>query len=205
MTCIGDKMEKVRLTFLNIAHIEENLPAIISCLTPQEIRKAERLIRKEDKLLSYGGAFLARRYLGKNAEIMRTKAGKPYASGGYFSISHSVDTVGISFCERREVGLDIEKVRSGYDDLAARFCSEEELISGYDFLSLFTAKESLTKAEGEGLSGNLRAIPALPVNGPVYYKGKDYFRHTVEINGYRVSVSVEGSDFISEEEIIDEF
>ena len=84
----------------------------------------------------------------------------------------------------------------------ARYClSEEErayLEHGERFLRMFVAKESLAKADGRGIAGDIRAIPALPLDGAVSYNGIRYYRHSLEWNGYVLSVTQAREDFIIE-------
>ena len=192
-------MEKIKLYFLRLNQIKNRLEEMLSVLSDEEKAKAERFVREEDRLLSVGGAYLARRFFGRSAAIARSPSGKPFTGGGFFSISHSVDTVAAAFCRTREVGMDMEKHRSGYGELAKVCFSAAESQSGRGFFDLFTAKESLAKAEGGGIAEGLALIPALPLDGEVVYKGQKYIRHSFAKCGYSVSVCLQSEDFTIEE------
>ncbi|MBP5231722.1 MAG: hypothetical protein ILO68_08320 [Clostridia bacterium] len=193
-------MERIRLRFLHIRQIKNRLQTVSGILTDEERLRAGRFVREEDRLLYTGGVYLVRTVFGKEAVIGRSRAGKPFAEGGYFNVSHSVDTVGAAFCETREVGLDIEKIREGFEDVGPFCLSPEEAESGHGFFELFTSKESLVKAEGGGWPDDPVQVPALPLDGKVIYGGKPFFRRRYRKDGFAVSVCLQGEDFLIEEE-----
>lgn len=100
--------------------------------------------------------------------------GKPYLGGDdanhcCFNLSSSSGVFLIAIGDR-EMGIDIEKFESGvnYSNIAAQYFSKTEL----DYLSasakpeqafylLWTRKEALMKAVGEGINDDLPHIPAL--------------------------------------------
>jgi 4'-phosphopantetheinyl transferase len=86
-----------------------------------------------------------------------------------FNISHSRGAVALALVRGREVGIDIEKVRTDIkaEALAARFFSQREndllsRISGTEMLTAFfdcwTRKEAVLKAIGAGLSLSLASF-----------------------------------------------
>ena len=168
-------MEKIRLFLCKTELIEKNEKSIKRALKDEEISKAARFVRRSDRLLSLGSSYLKRRFVFGDGDITVSDLGKPYSPDIFFNVSHSVDIVGIALSDNYEVGLDIEKERGDYRDLANHCLSTEEKQSGEDFLTLFTSKESVAKAEGGGLREKIRDIPALPLDGQVQYKGKAYF------------------------------
>ena len=167
-------METVLLTLIRAAQGEKALYRIRPLLSREECARAERYVRESDRLLSYGGAWLVRRHYGRDALITRTAQGKPRVKASFFSISHSIDLIGAAFCDTCDVGLDLEKQRDGYDALREYCLSGEEQASGLGFFELFTAKESLAKAVGTGLLPSPAAFPALPLDGPVEFRGRTY-------------------------------
>jgi 4'-phosphopantetheinyl transferase len=97
--------------------------------------------------------------------ISTSDSGKPVLtdSAFEFSLSHS-ETLAVVAIARRQVGIDIERVRPVPDaiSLATRFFSRSEagFISGFpgtsldlEFLRLWTRKEAFLKGCGLGLSG----------------------------------------------------
>ena len=189
-------MEKVRIYYCFSRQIEENEKRIRNMLTDEENAKADRLPKRDGALLSLGSSYLKHRFVSGN--IYASPFGKPYADDIFFSISHSCDIIGIAFSSVGEIGLDIEKDRDekdGYKKLSDYCLSGGEKSSGEAFLTLFTAKESLAKAEGMGLSRGIKSIPALPLDGTVNYEGKSYYRKRLIIPHYRISVCVCSGEF----------
>ncbi len=149
---------------------------LISLLTPDERRLAERYIFKHDR-----ANYITRRavlrmllgqYLGREPQsllIEYSVKGKPElvaVNAGpelRFNLSHSGDKVVYAFTSGQEIGIDIEKQREipNMEQIFARFFSKRE---NETFLSLpeafrqeaffncWTRKEAFVKATGEGLS-----------------------------------------------------
>ena len=95
--------------------------------------------------------------------------GKPFLDGApvEFNLSHSSDLALIAVARSRRVGVDVERVRSvaDLDDLAGRVCTPAELATlatlaetqrARAFLSMWTRKEALAKATGDGIGGVMR-------------------------------------------------
>jgi 4'-phosphopantetheinyl transferase len=98
----------------------------------------------------------------------QTEYGKPFlinheAAGVHFNLSHSKDLALVSVTREREVGVDIEFMRSNFAtiDVAEHFFSVAEVytLTGLDpdhrtqgFFNCWTRKEAYIKARGEGLS-----------------------------------------------------
>ena len=194
-------MEKITLYFLNTETVKRSFDEFTALLDEFSFGKARRLLNENDRLLSVGGAYLVRKATG-GKPIYYNDHGKPYSDGAFFSVSHSVDLVGIAVASGVEVGLDIEKIRATDERLERRCLSEEELSAPCSFLSLFVAKESLAKATGRGIGGDLKKIPALPTDGKVVFCGETYFRHAFIKSGYEISVSARGEDFTLSEEYL---
>lgn len=108
-------------------------------------------------------------YLNKSPQeiaFQYTEYGKPSLRGSsdlHFNVSHTEGMALMAFVRRREVGVDIEKVRAQSDvaKLAERFFSSHERqalrnLSGGElhaaFFRCWTRKEAYIKAKGEGLS-----------------------------------------------------
>ena len=161
-----DQKNVLTLSLLSSEDIKAHLPAILSYLTEEERARASRYAREEDRLMSAGGAYLIRRKLGRDAIVLRTDEGKPYAEDHVrFNLSHSCGLVAAVFGGKNEIGVDVEKIRDGFDDLRTHVLTQPELDSGLDFFTLFTAKESLSKAAGTGLLPSPKDFPALPPDG----------------------------------------
>jgi len=95
--------------------------------------------------------------------------GKPFLQHATleFNLSHSSDLALIAVAEGRRVGVDVERLRPMPDleDLAPRVCTTDELViltslaeplRTHAFLGVWTRKEALAKATGEGIRGVMR-------------------------------------------------
>lgn len=93
---------------------------------------------------------------GKNIiEVSISAQGKPYFTngGGFFSISHNVNTVAVVWHPHQEVGIDIETLRPQVLKIRQKFLSEREMnmIAPYDVkahTAFWCAKEALYKLYG---------------------------------------------------------
>src|SRR5579862_3924329 len=108
---------------------------------------------------------------GRKPDIVRTERGKPHApqSGLDFNLSHARDHALIAFAREQPIGVDLESTtrRIEIDDLARRFFShgEADALSALPatlrhaaFLRVWTCKEAVLKAIGEGLSFGLDRV-----------------------------------------------
>ncbi|HEV7491722.1 MAG TPA: 4'-phosphopantetheinyl transferase superfamily protein [Rhodanobacteraceae bacterium] len=105
-------------------------------------------------------------------EIARTDRGKPYApalAGIDFNLSHARDHVLIAIARNQPLGVDLERVdrRIEIVDLARRYFARAEADAlealpetarPAAFLRLWTCKEAVLKAIGEGLSFGLDRV-----------------------------------------------
>ena len=198
-------MDTVFLHLLDIRSARGREPDILSLLPPARADKANRFIREDDRLLSLCAGYLLFRYVGGYTV---DRFGKPKSDKCFFSLSHAGGLAAIAVGEKNELGLDLERKRTGPDTASlAGYCLSEEEKAAFpldeDFLPAFVAKESLAKAEGRGLGKPVKAIPALPLNGAVLYENKTFYRHSFERNGYLFSVSQEEHDFTVETDEIE--
>ena len=188
-------MKTVRMYLLKAGTVERFKSEILAFVSRERVEKASRFVREEERLLSLGAAYLMQRFAG---QTVCDGKGKPRSDSVSFNVSHSRDLIGIALCDGAEIGLDIEKQVSKPDGLVEYCLSDQEkgaYEQGVPFLDLYVSKESLGKAEGSGLLPGIREIPALPLDGPVEYAGRVFYRHSVMLEGYFASVTLEKSDF----------
>jgi 4'-phosphopantetheinyl transferase len=112
---------------------------------------------------------LLARYLDAEPAELRLAAGpqgKPFLEGGpdlRFNLSHSGELVLYAFTTGREVGIDVEEIRPGFDHerLAvhvltaaeqAQLASVPPVRRREEFFACWTVREALGKARGDGLS-----------------------------------------------------
>ena len=103
------------------------------------------------------------------AQTVREEKGKPYLPGSslQFNLSHCSQAVAV-ICAPVPAGIDIERIRPYREKLARRICHPrewelfEKLTEEKDkeklFSRIWSRKESLLKAGGEGLSVNLQTV-----------------------------------------------
>ncbi len=187
-------MEKLTLYLVDVKDksLSELLP--ILDLSDEELRvvykyKVDRA-RKEEAVSIY----LKRKYIG---EYSLNEYGKPISNKTHFNISHSNGIIGLAVSPNKEVGLDIEMVKKEKEGIASYVNSSEELKNIKDSLGFFkswTSKESLLKCLGTGIKGNLKEVPAFPLNGKKTYAGVAYFAQSLVKGDIVISLTALGED-----------
>ena len=165
-------------------------------------RRIQAYIRAEDKARSLVAGLLLRRICGvtDDCQLMTGENGKPYLKNGgmYFNISHSGDYVVLAAADS-EVGVDIEKVTSYSDAVAARCFTPEEREwmrregDNEAFFRLWTAKESVMKASGLGFSLSPETFCVLPMDTSAHrVAGKSWFLDWLAYDGHIICSAIEG-------------
>ena len=154
---------------LKFDELKQRLP-----VSDEDVETASRFADEKDKVSRLVSAYFKRKYVG---EWSVNAFGKPQGVQAFFNVSHCSGAVVMALSDA-EVGIDAEKVRSAGRSLAKYVSDEKELSfvnSDEDFFRLWTAKESLAKAQGEGLKKDIKKIPAFPLDGEKEYAGESYF------------------------------
>ena len=96
-----------------------------------------------------------------------TDRGKPFCKSHphiYFSLSHSSNFVALAISDK-DIGIDIEKLRSAKAELVNRVCSSNEIDTIFSnenpdikFTEIWTKKEAYLKALGTGIDRELSSI-----------------------------------------------
>ena len=155
------------------------LPALVSLLQPDEINRAERYRRIEDRQRFVYARGLLRvltgRYTHQAPEQVRfTKdANKKPAllgnTGWHMNVSHSGNWILLAV-GKVNLGVDVEHIQTtfSFDDILPNSFSPEEqayVRAGADsrrrFYQLWTRKEALIKATGKGMDDYFSQVPAL--------------------------------------------
>ena len=150
-------------------------------------------------------AYFKNRYI---KDHYRGEHDKPLSKNGYFNISHSYGFV-VFIMDDSPIGIDVERIKSPKEDVIKYVSSNEELdyiTDGEKFAQVWTNKESLLKAIGVGITGDLKGVPSLPLNGKKEYLGHTYISKSLRFNDYIISVTrLSESDFdlVIEKENID--
>ena len=125
-----------------------------------------------------------------NAEICKSKNGKPYIKNGiFFNAAHSGDVLAVAVSDK-EVGLDCElKNKKMRTAVLKRFSEKErgEIKTDEDFILHWTAKESFIKFLGGTLAHDLKNVEF--INGEIFYLGKKQpiFLLRTEISNYTIA------------------
>lgn len=178
-----------------------DLPAPIlaraaALLNDEETRRVEAFRFDSDRRMSLVARAALRALLGQHLAVdprslrfVTGEHGKPALAGGEveFNVSHSAGQVAIAISDSGAIGVDIESMKRSSDllHLAERFFSSPEAESvrsasdderAQRFFAYWTAKESVIKAAGGGLSIELRSFetdPRLGESTPVTNRGGD--------------------------------
>lgn len=136
----------------------------------EEIDIASRYTRDEDKKRYILGKFFLRMILSKMLSItpsaiqfFRNENNRPYCIEGLeFNISHSGNFIVIAISPQL-VGIDIELINNDFEYESIlidcfTFLELSQVDNANDFYKFWTRKESILKATGEGMIGNLHTI-----------------------------------------------
>jgi 4'-phosphopantetheinyl transferase len=167
--------EQVQIWWANLRHFDSHVPELQSVLSVLEQAKAGRFqfLRDRNHYIIRHGLLrmLLGHYAGKSPSSLRFATGtygKPElqdATGErriHFNISHSEDVALYGISRACPVGVDVEYVRTfpDYERVAQEFFSRAECrslkatreeVRTQRFFELWTRKEALLKATGEGL------------------------------------------------------
>jgi 4'-phosphopantetheinyl transferase len=154
-----------------VARLSDLRPAHLALLNDTEQARAQRYRLAADRDRFRLGAVLLRaaasRHLGvppAGVAVDRTcgrcgaQHGRPQLPGGglHASVSHSGDVVAVALTRAGPVGVDVEAVRTiDFAAIAESVCTPAErpdIRTDADFYTVWTRKEAVLKATGEGLS-----------------------------------------------------
>jgi len=179
-------VERIRIEPLEVVYAYVGLggsPAEseLALLDADEQRRSERFVHERDRrrfILAHAAlrALLAR-CIGSSPDAIRYTVGpegKPALAGGgiEFNMAHSHELGLVAVTRRRAVGVDVERVRQITDALAVArsyFSARERALLRRSppedlsarFLELWTRKEAVIKARGDGLA---RALDSFDVD-----------------------------------------
>ena len=158
---------------------EEEVQAAETLLSDDERHRARRFVFDRDRRRFTVGRARLRELLGARLNVSPTSIefaygahGKPSLSHRFadsdlrFNVSHCDDVAVYAISRRRDVGIDVEAVRTMPDAgaIASRFFSPRETAAYHSldaihkpqgFFNCWTRKEAFIKAVGDGLSHSL--------------------------------------------------
>jgi|GEM_PF-2890343 len=151
-------------------------PTMTAKLSREERHRADAFRRDAARRQFLQGRFLLRAlldtYLGVGAGQLPLSCGqygKPdfsvRGSNLRFNLSHDDAGIAVALCWGRDVGVDVDTPPQGYqlDEVIAQHFNMDEQGSlscpkGFGFVDIWTAKEAVLKATGEGITGCLRDV-----------------------------------------------
>jgi 4'-phosphopantetheinyl transferase len=184
-------------------------PRCLAATTDAERERAARFHRREDGerfLFAHGTLrLILADYLQADPLALRFGAhanGKPFVEAARieFNLSHSGALALIAVARSRQVGVDVEQVRPipDLESVAARVCTPGELavLAGLPepqrqraFFAMWTRKEALAKATGEGIGGVFRDARDTPADSDDRWTLAD----VSDLPGYAACVAAEGA------------
>ena len=183
-------MDELIVRFADTSKVTWQNAKSLSYVTSDDIALADKYVQEEDKVAHLVSAYFKRKYIG---EWQIAKSGKPFAEGKHFNVSHTQGAV--VFVEaKKEIGIDVERIRPTDEDLRRYISTNEEyaiITDDKSFFEIWTAKESLAKATGEGVASPSH-IPALPLDGAKTHNGAPFFSQHAATNDCILSVTREG-------------
>lgn len=111
-----------------LTETEEELLTIRN-LSKKELSQLNKLKSQKRRIEFLSSRILLQQLLNQDIEIEYLPNGKPIliSPNYYFSLSHSKNFVAVIISQNKEVGIDIEKIRSNMDILKEKFLSGKEL------------------------------------------------------------------------------
>ncbi|WP_428663285.1 4'-phosphopantetheinyl transferase family protein [Runella sp.] len=190
---------KTHVVLVRRSSFQDVREAVFAGVSNEEAERAERFFHAKDKELYLLGKFVLRSILAdltglspKEITFSITGNKKPFFQEQEFNITHTGDHIYLAFSPFA-LGIDAEKINPDFDPqpiIDSCFSEEDraKLLSGNDrlnFYTVWTRKEALLKATGEGLCDDLKQVRAL--HDEVKRNGRNYFLSTRFHDNYIVS------------------
>lgn len=172
-------LNSVDIWFLDNAKLAALSYDWINVLSTEEQQRANRFHFEKDKhsFIVYHACkrLILSKYLEKNTNeivIAFQDKGKPFVKNESitFNLSHTKEAAVFAVSQEVEIGVDIEKVKpfKNYLDIAKRFFHPDEYSQLLNianvqqqqrqFFTIWTAKEAILKATGEGIAAGLNSF-----------------------------------------------
>ncbi len=192
----------VRVYFCRAENFEHRYEEFLPLLPPARREKAERLLKKKDKLLSLMSGLLLVKILGREAcaQIKYNEHGKPYLEHGpCFSLSHSGNYAVIAVAEN-PIGVDVETVGDISDGIIYRCYTEKEqafaALSTENALRIWTAKETVLKLLGTGFALSPKNFCVLPLEAEHKINGVNMRFFSKKLGDSPLTVAASGENEI---------
>ena len=188
-------MDEVTIYILHTSLVKKSISFVSSYVDPKRKEKAERYLQEKDRLLSFGAAYLLKKYL-PNEEIKESNTGKPFlVNGPSFNISHSGEYAVLAIHPKRDVGVDNERiVENKIDGIRFILNDDEKKITDLSTLFLiWSNRESLVKCLGTGIR-DIKKISGLPLEGIRMVDNVRYYTKSLIYDNYSLSVTLKGKE-----------
>ena len=200
-------------------HFKDGLSLVEPAIQQDILRFRQEKDRHRKLISSLLLRFFVRNFLNLSKYcVSKNKFGKPYLQDYpdfHFNLSHSGNWV-IGAVSDTPLGVDVEKVSTFHDymGIAKRFYSEKEysFLLGHDeksrieiFYDIWTKKESLIKAVGDGLSIPLKSFNVpLNADGMIKYNEVEWNVSTPAFNDehYKLAICFSSNEAVTVKYII---
>ena len=134
----------------------EAIQPIFACcdalITAQDVASASRFQNEARRVEHLAWRRVVRRELGRGVQIEYNEVGAPIVdtANTYISVAHTTGAVAVVIADT-PVGVDIELLHRGFDRVASRYLSAEELALSSDdrwLAMVWSAKEAMYKLYG---------------------------------------------------------
>jgi 4'-phosphopantetheinyl transferase len=205
---------EIHVWILPIAELLPIDPHAVNSLSADELARGMRFRLEKHQAFFFLTRILLRKIIARYLSIIASdieyviqKKGKPALTNTdlQFNLSHSGDLAVVALTRQAEIGIDIEeKKMTDYLSIAKRFFSADEYnaiaqLSNAEgreaFYQIWTRKEALVKAVGEGISMgfNQFTVPADPViqlTNYAFLKKSAWYLATIHIHpGFAASIA----------------
>lgn len=189
-----------RIYFCDMTNFEHLYEECVFLLPPERKAKAERIINKNQALLSAVSGLMMKKLLGiTNDEMLcYNEHGKPFLEHGpFFSLSHSRKYAVLAVSDD-EIGIDTEMNRDIDIGIIKRCFTDDEaefaVLSTENYLRIWTAKEAVLKLMGTGFSCPPKSFSVLPFDEEHEINGIKMRFFLMDLKGAPVSCVYCGND-----------
>lgn len=220
------KFDPIKINIIKFSEQITRIENLSTKLPSYVIEYLNRFIREEARNRYIVTQYFLREFLSHYLQtdfvkvaISYSKSGKPYLNNKInsnlkFNYSHSGDYIIYAFTLDDEIGVDIEEIKDipEFDELSRTHFSDEEqsiyfALKNTDekkqlFYKIWTRKEALLKAEGSGITIDLKSLTVLKMNKKnvnqvkVKFSNKEYSISDIPIdNNYASSVAIDSHSY----------
>ena len=185
---------EVRLHIVNLDDYKSLDFDKLSYVTKEDIANSKRFKQIEDQKQHLISQYFKRKYA---PDFYVLPSGKPVSHKVCFNVTHSHNL--IIYAESDvNVGIDVELIKQSDDRIRKYISNDHEyefIKNDEDFYRIWTSKESLVKCYGSGLVDDIKAIPAIPINGRKFYKNEKFYTRNLKYNNFIISITINKDEY----------